>query len=162
MMEKWNLLYERNRKLDSIFESKYLGTVDKYYEKNALELIIEFGEFINETKCFKYWSIKKPNISDMLEEYADCFLMVLYLYNHFDINEVKLVEIDKEKDILLEINNIFNLMTGLIKNGSKELSEVIFSHMYYLKDLLEIREEDIIEACYKKILINEERLASDY
>ena len=161
-MEKWNLLYERNRKLDSIFENKYLSAVDKYYEKNALELIIEFGEFINETKCFKYWSVKKPNVEDMLEEYADCILMVLYLYNHFDINEVKLVEIDKEKDILLEINNIFNLMTGLIKNGSKELSEVIFSHMYYLKDLLEISEEDIIEACYKKILINEERLASDY
>lgn len=78
----WNDIYQRNKKLDTHFEQKYLNKEPYYFEKNCLELTVEIGEFVNETKCFKYWTIKKPNKDDMLEECADVIMMLLYCYYH--------------------------------------------------------------------------------
>lgn len=162
MMEKWNLLYERNRKLDSIFESKYLDTVDKYYEKNALELIIEFGEFINETKCFKYWSIKTPNMDNVLEEYADCLTMCLSFFTHLNVELNNIPKHSDTKDIFVLINELFKDATSMIDNSNGELIKKIFSNLLYLGELLNLEKKDIYNACYKKMKIINERLNSDY
>ena len=53
-------VYQRNIELDEIFFNNY-GNDNLTFKKNCVELLVELGEFINETKCFKYWSTKEPN-----------------------------------------------------------------------------------------------------
>ena len=54
MNTKWHKIYENNIRLDKIYQEKYKDTTD-FYKKNAIELLVELGEFVNETKCFKYF-----------------------------------------------------------------------------------------------------------
>lgn len=76
-MKQFQIIYDKNKKLDNKYEELY-GLTEEIIKKNKLELCIEIGELANETKCFKYWSIKKGNKEEILEEYADCLLMTFF------------------------------------------------------------------------------------
>lgn len=162
-MDRWNELFIENKKLDDIYVEKYSKTVKDYHIKNCMGFIIELGEFVNETKCFKYWTIKKTNMDDLLEELADCFQMILCLYHHYGINNIRLFKDERmSNDLITCINDTFRLSTELIPNGNKELCETIFNYLYHISKLLELKDEDILDACFKKIEKNKDRLASDY
>lgn len=50
------------------------------FDKKLLALLVELGEFANETRCFKFWSKKGPSErSVMLEEYVDGLHFILSL-----------------------------------------------------------------------------------
>ena len=163
-MDKYLELYERNKKLDDIFYKKYINTDKQLYEKNCLELIVELCELANESRCFKYWSIKKPNKELLLEEYADCILMSLYFFNEYNIEQIEIVDINTNGDILFMFNELIRMCTLLMNriNVSDKLIKNIFSYLIYIGKLLNLNENEIIDACYKKIIKNEERLNSDY
>ena len=159
-MNNWNTVYSVNKKLDDICIEKYQE--DKLmYEKNCIEFLSELGEFVNETKCFKYWTIKKPKREEMLEELADCFTMLMYFYNVLNMD----IEIPNKKsdlNILEIINETYILGTKLYNNLSEELVNNIFSNLLLISDKLNIKETEIIEAITKKQTIIEERLNTNY
>ena len=131
------------------------------YEKNCIEFLTELGEFVNETKCFKYWTIKKPKWEAMLEELADCFTMLMYFYNILNID----IEISNKKsdlNILEIINETYILGTQLYNNLSKKLVNNIFLNLLLISDKLNIKETEIIEAIRKKQVVIEERLNTNY
>ena len=97
-MDKYLELYKKNMVLDDMFASKYSDD-EQLYEKNCLEFVVEVGELANESKCFKYWSIKKPNRDNLLEEYADCLLMNLYFFNEYKIKDIGFITSDNDEDI---------------------------------------------------------------
>lgn len=158
---KWNKIYKRNKELDYVFHQKY-GNDVVVYQKNCIEFLVELGEFVNETKVFKYWSIKRPNIDKMLSEYADVITMCLYFYREF------MVEIDdrylhiKSDSILEVINYLYGKISLLINNQDKELIKNIFYNILYLGELLKLNEDEVLNAIEKKHQIIEERLNSDY
>ena len=49
MNQRWNKIYERNKQTDLIYASKY-GDGEDIFRKNAIELLVELGEFVIETK----------------------------------------------------------------------------------------------------------------
>jgi dimeric dUTPase (all-alpha-NTP-PPase superfamily) len=163
-MKEYNDIYNRNKKLDDIFINKYINTENKYYEKNCLELIVELCELANESKCFKYWTIKKPDMNLVLEEFADCLLMVLYMFNTYDIDSVSTIDVDMSLNILEEFNVLIRMCTNLMSrdNINEMFLKEIFTRLIHIGSLLELNDNDIVEACYKKIIKNEERLNSDY
>lgn len=162
-LTKWQEIYENNKKLDSIFDKKYEPFEENLYEKNCIEFLVEFGEFINETKCFKYWSIKRPKREEMLEEYADCLTMILYFYNVLKMPLTGKLKEHYYNDNLLEIiNYIYRLSTRLLNNLTPDLVEEIFSNLIYIGALLGFEEEDVILATKKKHEKVCERLNSDY
>ena len=160
---KWNKIYEKNKYLDSIFIDKYKDTED-YFKKNCIEFLVELSEFINESKCFKYWSIKKPNFEDMLLEYADVITMVLYFYNNLDmeLDINKLPSHIESTNIFDVINYIYLKGTDLINNYNESLVKEILSNILYLGELFDLKEEEILESVNKKHKIIEKRLNSDY
>ena len=163
-MEQYNDIYNRNKKLDDIFMSKYMYTEDKLYEKNCLELIVELCELANESKCFKYWTVKKPDKELVLEEFADSLLMVLYVFNTYNIDRVSTINVDNSCDILVEFNVLIRMCTNLMdKNNINELFlKEVFTRLIHIGKLLELNDDEIVDACYKKIIKNEERLNSEY
>jgi len=163
-MEKYMEIYERNKRLDDIFMNKYRNIESKYYEKNCLELIVEICELANESKCFKYWTVKKPNRDELLEEYADSLLMVLYMFNTYNVGLLEVIEMDLSDDILESFNNLIRMCTQLMSkiNVSERLLKEIFTYLLHIGRLLELNDDEIIDACYNKIIKNEERLNSNY
>ena len=81
MNEKWQEIYAENKKLDVIFEATYQDVAD-YYAKNCIEFLVELGEFVNESKVFKYWTKKVANHDKMLEEFADTITMTLLFLDY--------------------------------------------------------------------------------
>ncbi len=161
-MEKLKKIYERNKELDHIFMKKYEEKEPLYFEKNCIEFLVEFGEFVNETKCFKYWSIKKPKMEDVYEELADCITMTLTMYYVLDLEIDTLVEHHKSKNILEVINHIYSQGSKLMTKINETLVKDILSNLFYLADLLELDKEEIYRVLTYKQDKVEERLNSDY
>lgn len=163
-MEEYLKLYERNKILDSEFLNKYIKGDNKLHEKNCLELIVELGELANESRCFKYWSIKKVNHEYLLEEYADCLLMVLYMFNYYNIGNIYSIDNKYSDDILVVFNDLIRMCTKFMDNVDINEDYVmrVFNYLLHLGSLLELTEDEIIRACYDKIIKNEERLNTNY
>ena len=159
-MESFKKVYLRNKQLDDIFFSKYTNET-KMFEKNCIEFLVELSEFINETKCFKYLSIKKPQHHLVLEELADTFTMLMYFYNisNIDIDTFQITNFDE--DLLQIINETYYLGTKLYNELSKELLDKIFVNLLKISKLLNIEEKEIIEAIKQKHSIIEKRLKDD-
>lgn len=156
----WDNIYNENKRLDIIFMTKYKDE-NKYYEKNCIELIVELSEFANETKCFKYWSMKSMDKEKALEEYADVITMSLSLFTTLNA-KLEIIPHTNTDDILYLFNKLYSNVTKLYENKNKKLVKQIFSDILYLGDLFNFTDAEKYDACYKKMKIVEERLNSDY
>ena len=152
----WNDIYQKNKKLDLIFEEKFKD--DKMFEKNCIELIVEKVEYNNENRCIKYQYKKPVDKEDALEELADSIMICLYFYNYLNIESIEVKNLDLVDDVLICLNDLFKLSTEVLENLNKELIEKIFNYLIYIAKLLELNEDEIIEACLKKINKQEKRL----
>ena len=163
-MKEYIEYYQRNKHLDKMYEEKYGSIDDKCYQKNCLELIVEICELCNESKCFKYWTIKKPDRKLLLGEYADCLSMVFYMFNYYGIEDFDLVDMELTDDIVIVFNEIIRMCTMLMDedNVNEELLMNIFTYLYHIGKLLCIEDKEILDACYMNLGKNIERLNSDY
>ncbi len=61
-----------------MFNKLYENQSTEIIEKNIVALLVEIDEFVNETRCFKYWTSKLSSLKEViLEEHADCLTLVL-------------------------------------------------------------------------------------
>ena len=160
-INKWNKLYENNKKLDKIFIEKYKED-NRLFEKNCIEFLVEIGEFINETKVFKYWTIKKPNKEKMLEEYADVVTMILTFYGELDLEFNEIKDDILENDIIKLIQHLYEMAPNIYHSLNENLIRHIFLVVMHIGILLDLKEEEVIDAILNKQKIIEERLNSDY
>lgn len=161
-METLKKIYERNKELDHIFMKKYEAQEPLYFEKNCIEFLVEFGEFVNETKCFKYWTIKKPKMEDVYEELADCITMILTMHYVLKMDITDLKEHHKSTNVLEVINHIYSQGSKLMTKLNEDLVKDILANLFYLAELLELDKEEIYRVLTYKQDKVEERLNSDY
>ena len=161
-METLKKIYERNKELDHIFMKKYEAQEPLYFEKNCIEFLVEFGEFVNETKCFKYWTIKKPKMEDVYEELADCITMILTMYYVLKMDITDLKEHHNSTNVLEVINYIYSQGSNLMTKINEDLVKDILANLFYLAELLELDKEEIYRVLTYKQDKVEERLNSDY
>lgn len=133
-----------------------------YFEKNCIELMVEIAELANETRCFKYWSIKIADKEEVLEEYADCITMILSFFTHFNLKLDNIPNHYETDDIILLFNELFKESSCMLDSSSENLVKTIFSNIVYLGKLLGFTDDELYEACYKKMNKIRERLSSDY
>lgn len=158
-LAKLSKVYRNNIYLDNIFKEKYKND-NKLVEKNGIELLVEIGEFINETKVFKYWTSKLPNKDKMLDEYADVITMILTFYHELNMDIEELNVNTKENDLLVLFKEIYNLALKFLDNY-KDLDK-LFEIVIHIGNVLEFSEDEIINAIENKQKIIKERLNSDY
>jgi len=157
----WNYIYQKNKVLDSHFDQKYLATEPLLFEKNCVELTVEISEFVNETKCFKYWTIKPMKKDEVIEEAADVMMMLLYFYNHLNIDEIKIAKIESN-DIIQDINHIFYLSTTIMDDCDRKVLDEIAGYLIGILAKLGLDEKNLLEMCEKKIQKVEQRLKENY
>lgn len=163
-LASWENIYKELIKTEHKFEEKYLPIEPQYYEKNCIELLVELGEFINETKCFKFWTTKKPNSEKVLEELVDCLTMLLLFSYNFKLSIRDIIDTKHigSTDILEVINYIYEQSTKLMHNKKPEIIKDLFVNLIYLSDLLNLSQDNILISFNHKLKIVEERLKSEY
>lgn len=68
----WKKLFDMQKELDTYIETNHNVKQAELLDKKILALLVEVGELANETRCFKFWSKKKPSERDVIiEEYVD-------------------------------------------------------------------------------------------
>ena len=162
-LNKYTRLYEENKLLDDKFDKLYDNNSKDIITKNILALLIELGELGNESRCFKYWSTKKPSEDKIiLEEFADCLLVTLFFCNHLnvcleeDFNEVE------QKNIIEQFICLYKEVSLLLEDYHKERAKNILVNLIYLGYLLGYTDEDLISAGLTKINKNNKRFATGF
>jgi len=151
--------------LDSkIVEGKGLEGQDLFTNK-VEALLCEIQETANETRCFKHWSNKGPDMANALEETADSFHFVLSLGNDLDIDpeEVANQKARAYEDLTSQFIALSYVATCMaMYNDKKRYYLEVVSHFKGLVGLLGFTEEQLEQAYYDKNKVNHERQASNY
>lgn len=163
-MLQFKKLYEENKKLDELFEAHYnFSKKPELIRMNILAMLVELGELANETRVFKYWSIKGPSPrEDILEELADCFVMIFSFCGILGVElDEEFPEVEKRKTVE-QFLYLYNEYASFSDNYTKEKIKNILSNTIYLGHLLGFKNEDIIEGTLKKIDKDRKRFEIEY
>lgn len=158
-------LFQMQAELDSkIVEGKQLEGVDLFNNK-VEALLCEIQETANETRCFKHWSNKGPNMENALEELSDCLHFVLSLGNdlNIDIEKVAKQPARLYKDLTEQFIAISYTTTCIAMYNDKEM--YFFETIALFKGLvtlLRFTEEQLEQAYYDKNKVNHDRQVTGY
>ena len=156
-------IYQESKRLDSLFGEQNDLFSDEIIEKNILELLVEFGELANETRCFKYWSIKPMSDKEViLEEYIDCLFMILCFCNMTNVSMDEAFPTATQENIVGTFLTLYKDGLNLKKNLPKEIVKQLLVNILYLADLLNFQYEDIKKGVSKKSLIIKKRFKENY
>lgn len=158
-----NSLYPLQEELDEEIHSLHHESYETTFDKRVLSVLVELGEFANETRCFKYWSLKGPSPKEViLDEYADGLHFLLSLgiaigVKEFD-EEVPSPSISLTEQLLL----VYEETANFRKKKDRESYKVLMSHFLGMLPLLGYTESDAVEAYKKKLEVNHQRQKDHY
>ena len=155
-------IYRETKYLDTLFAQRYTDN-QEIIRKNRLELLVEFGELANETRCFKYWSTKQSGDKEkVLEEYIDCLFMILYFCNITGVSLEEEFPNPDNKDIINAFLNLYRQAGNLDEIPNKEDVKMLLVELLYLAELLDFSIEDLDKKAKVKSRIIQDRFNSDY
>ena len=83
--------------------------------KRVLALIVEINELANETRCFKYWSLKGPSpVEILLEEFSDTMHFVISLGIDLGLEQMMFKAKQDTSDLTQLFIDWINASTALI------------------------------------------------
>ena len=156
-------IYKETKYLDELFSLQYNIKSPEIIQKYKLELLVEFGELANETRCFKFWSTKQSkNKKKILEEYIDCLFMILYFCNITDVSLNEDFIEENDRNVVEVFLKLYEYGTDLNKELDKEVIKKLLVEILYLSKLLGFTLEDLKKETKRKSLVIQKRLNSDY
>lgn len=164
-MAKFDLtdLYIKQGELDAAIAANHGITYETTRARRTLALLVEFGEFANSTRCFKYWSNKPSESKDrVLDEYADGLHFFLSL--GIDIKSSKRVFnfTKHENDLTAQILKTYSLTVNFMKKQDEKSYVKAFQAFLNIVPLLHVRWSTIEGAYYKKLGVNYNRQETNY
>lgn len=157
-------LYEMQEKLDFDIHTKFQVNYQNTFEKRVLAFLVELAEFANETRCFKYWSLKSASAKEIiLEEYIDGihFLLSLGIGLQVSYDTVFFVE-SKNKELTNQIIDVYKKAIMFSTENSLKNYEKLITAYLEVGNTLGFKEIELKEAYLKKNNINYQRLQNGY
>lgn len=159
-------LFETQSQLDhKIVEGKQLQGIDLF--KNKVEaLLCEIQETANEMReSFKFWSEKKNDMDNALEETADCLHFILSLGNDLkvDISEAQRQSAIVHPDVTSQFISLTYVVSCIALHNAKE--RYYFQTVGLFKGLVHLlgfTEEQLEDAYYSKNEVNHTRQNNNY
>lgn len=158
-------LYLLQKDLDAEIMKKHEGvTYPSTKEKRTLALLVELGEFSNETRTFKFWSLKGPSSKEVImDEYADAIHFFLSLGLTIGLDSFEQTFGGEPFENLTEaILDVYRKVVEFSYDYSKERYEKAFHAYLDLLPRLGYTGEDMIEAYKKKLQVNYVRQETHY
>lgn len=157
-----NELKSYQKTLDEAILTKHSLKVEDTIMDRKLALLVELGEFANETRCFKYWSLKESSAKEvLLEEYVDGIHFIVSLANQFDLDlGADVIEVDLTLNELLL--NAYKAIALIEVNDYEQHFAALLKWYYAIATKLAFSQADIIDAYMQKNQVNFVRQESDY
>ena len=157
-------LMEMQQALDKHIESKHGLAQEDLVERKILALLVELGELANETRCFKFWSVKGPSEKEtILAEYVDGihFILSLGIECGFTPKEPGAFTMET-RDLTAQFTKLYGLISAFRDSRSEEFFQIVFSHYLLLGEMLGFSAADVEQAYIAKNEVNYERQKQGY
>ena len=156
-------LFPLQAELDQQIAELHNVTYESTFERRVLALLTELGEFANETRCFKYWSLKGPSPKEkILDEYADGLHFLLSLGIPLGVSEYKHYFHVREKDLTKAILLVHKDVDELVGHYDVEHYAKAFADYLNLIPLFDYDENEVIAAYLSKLGVNHKRQEEKY
>lgn len=131
--------------------------------KRILALVVEISELANETRSFKYWSLKGPSEKDvLLEEFSDSIHFILSLGIDLKLTELS-VSCDEES---YDLSRLFLEWTEcavqLMHDFNINNYQLCANYCAKIAYTLQFSEYEVLETYYKKNKKNHNRQDQAY
>lgn len=158
-------LFEMQAALDHHIQEKHQLLDEDLFNKKILALLVEVGELANETRCFKFWSIKPSSEKAVvLEEFVDGVHFILSLGIECGFHKNSLII--KKKPVQTNVNEQFLLVFDHICRfqKSKAVNDylLLFESYLALGSLLGMTDEEMEQAYFYKNEVNYQRQENNY
>ena len=158
-------LLKMQKELDRHIETQHELKEEDLFERKLLALLVEVGELANETRCFKFWSLKPSSEKAViLEEFVDGihFILSLGIECGFDNISSIIPARSTETNISSQFLEIYDFVHNFRKSRSKEDFIYLFASYMKLAELLGLNEDEIEQAYIEKNEVNYERQRKGY
>ena len=156
-------LFALQAELDQEIAERHDVTYESTFDRRVLALLVELGEFANETRCFKYWSYKEPSPKEViLDEYADGLHFLLSLGIPLGVTEYTHHFHVREKDLTRAINKVYQDVSALLEDYTVENYAKAFADYLNIIPLFDYDPEEVLAAYVKKLGTNHTRQATHY
>lgn len=158
-------LFQMQKGLDRYIEEKHQLLSEDLFDRKVLALLVEIGELANETRCFKFWSVKPSSEREViLEEFVDGIHFILSLGIECGFDTISLDIHDRPSSLTVseQFIDIYQ-MVGVFQR-TRDLSDYIKTFELYLQlaSLLGITYEEMEMAYIQKNEVNYERQQNNY
>jgi dimeric dUTPase (all-alpha-NTP-PPase superfamily) len=158
-------LFRMQRGLDQHIEEKHGLQNEDLFDRKVLALLVELGELANETRCFKFWSIKPSSEkSVVLEEYVDGIHFILSLgiecgFQNLDYTlDMEPSTVSATEQFLLIYQEV-----NKFKDSKNDLDfKTLLQSYLQLGSLLGISYEEMEKAYFTKNEVNYQRQQNNY
>ena len=156
-------LYSLQAALDAEIAKNHDVTYETTIERRLLALIVEIGEFANETRCFKFWSNKGPSPKDLImDEYADGMHFLLSLGIPLGAKKYEYNLKKSHKDLTTQILEVYKACIALKTHFDLKHYEKAFQAYLNLSQAVKMKPEDIMDSYKKKLDVNYVRQQTNY
>jgi len=156
-------LYKLQEELDAEIAKIHEVTYESTFQRRLLSLLVEVGEFANETRCFKYWSYKPSSpLEVVLEEYVDGLHFLLSLGIPLGIRDYKTKIEACHKDLTEALLSFYGHAASLKDDYGKDKYLQLVDEYLGMLPLIGASSTSLIEAYKKKMEENHRRQATHY
>lgn len=157
-------LFELQYNLDTRIETQHKLENENLVDRKILALLVELGELANETRCFKFWSLKSPSeASVILEEYVDGIHFLLSLGIEFGYeNKIFIKKCNQSGAVVDQFLAVYQEINYFHQQPTLENYEKLMTQYLFLGELLGFSFEQISEAYISKNVVNHVRQDQGY
>lgn len=156
-------IYKETKELDLLFDKDNPIRSEEIIRKNILALLVEIGELANETRCFKFWSVKPSSSKEVvLEEYIDTLFMILCFSNITEVDLTEEFPNGYDLDIIDTFTLLYKESSSLNINLNKQEIKKLLVIVLHLGDLLNFSIVDLEEGTKRKSEIIRKRFETNY
>lgn len=166
-MTTYKILKESQQELDNIINDTNGIDGNDFMAERVLALLVEIGEFANETRCFKFWSQKNPSSKAVvLLEFVDVLHFMLSVGNYSGFAFESFDDMDINRYIESDINDLFidfyfTVTTFRFEPTPKNYANM-YSYYFSLAKSFGFSDAEVIDAYFQKNEINVNRQANGY
>ncbi|MED4224203.1 dUTP diphosphatase [Neobacillus cucumis] len=158
-------LFQMQKALDQHIEEKHMLQNEDLFDRKVLALLVEIGELANETRCFKFWSVKPSSSKEVvLEEFVDGihFILSLGIECGFDQETYGLNVAEPMGNVTEQFLHTYESISQFRKSKAFADYVKLFESYLKLSSLLGFTNEDIEKAYFAKNEVNYQRQQNNY
>ncbi len=145
------ILEEHNLKEEDLINDRFLA------------FFVELGELANETRTFKYWSLKAPSADEViLEEYSDGIHFLLTIGLTLDRPHLEFYNQETDLTLTELFLSVYNDANIVRSQGSKFVYVRMYNTFMLIAKKLGFSEQDVYDSYMRKNKINHQRQDDGY